>query len=55
MEKSVAFQYTSKDQSKKKKKNQRKNETKETIQFAITSKRIKYLGVNLTRGERLVH
>ena len=34
----------------KKKKNQRKNETKETIQFAITSKRIKYLGVNLTKG-----
>ena len=43
MEKWVAFQYTNKDQSKKKKeeKNQRKNETKETIQFAIASKRIK--------------
>ena len=40
-QKSVVFLYTNNEQSKK--------ETKKTIPFTIASKRIKYLGINLTK------
>ena len=40
MQKSVAFLYTNNELSKK--------GTKKTIPFTITTKRIKYLGINLT-------
>ena len=39
MQKSVAFLYTNNERSER--------EIKETIPFTITSKRIKYLGINL--------
>lgn len=41
MPKSIVFPYAITEQS--------KNEIKKTISFAISSKRIKYLGVNLTK------
>ena len=30
-------------------------EIKKIVPFTITSKRIKYMGINLTKGERPVH
>lgn len=48
MQKSVVFFYTSNKQSEK--------EIKEMIPFAITIKRIKYLGISLTKEPlRLIH
>jgi isocitrate dehydrogenase len=41
MQKSVALQFTNNKKTKK--------EIRETIQFTITSKRIKYLGINLMK------
>ena len=41
IQKSVVFLYTNNEQSER--------EVKKTIQFTITSKRMKYLGINLTK------
>ena len=41
MQKSLAFLYTNNEKSER--------EIKETIQFTITTKRIKYLGINLPK------
>ena len=43
-QKSVAFLYTMNERSER--------EIKETIPFTITSKRIKYLGINLPKEEK---
>ena len=46
-EKSLAFLYTNNERSER--------EVKETIPFTITSKRIKYLGINLPKEVKDVH
>ena len=43
-QKSVAFLYTNNERSER--------ETQEAIPFAITSKRIKYLGINLLKEKK---
>ena len=45
IQKSLAFLYTNNERSER--------EIKETIQFTITSKRIKYLGINLPKKTKI--
>ena len=46
-QKSVAFLYTNNEATER--------EIKESIPFTIAPKAIKYLGINLTRGENSIH
>ena len=47
IQKSVVFLYTNNELSER--------EVKKTIQFTITSKRMKYLGINLTKEVKVQH
>ena len=47
MHKSLAFLYTNNERSER--------EVKETVQFTIASKRIKYLGINLPKETKDLH